>query len=122
MSKHSKHSEPETTTPQDDGTVAAAADAQPAADGQPDPAAQAKISAAAGARSGGDLLAELGALPAIGALDGIKANAQAGYYRTVPAEHLVTDLQALTFENEEHGKVRDALVERARGGAFSGAK
>jgi len=86
--------------------------------GGTDPAAQAKISAQAGIKSG-DLASELGALPNIPALDGIKANARAGYYKSVPAEQLAADLGAVSFESEEHAKIRDALVERAKGGAFS---
>lgn len=117
--------EPETPEPENVRGVDTAPSATAAADLEPgpqgtDPAAQSKISGIAGVRSSGDLASELGSLPAISALDGIKSNAAAGYYKTVPAEQLVADLQALTFENEEHVAVRDALVERARGGAFSG--
>lgn len=127
MTRKHPQSEHDTTTtePGPDAPAAALpqveAEAQKKADeGKPDPLAQARISAAAGNRGSGDLLAELGALPQVSQLDGIKANAQAGYYRTVPAEQLAADLQALQFEDEGAGKVRDALVERARGGAFSG--
>jgi hypothetical protein len=89
-------------------------------DGQSDPAAQAKISAAAGQRgTHGDLVSGLAGLPAIGALDGIRSNAQAGYYKTVPAEQLVTDLEGLTLEDEAHKAARDKLIEQARSGAFS---
>lgn len=131
--KHPQSEHETTSTPRepDAGPEAPAAAAAPLAhaeaeaqkkadEGKPDPMAQAKISAAAGTRGSGDLLAELGALPQVSQLDGIKANAQAGYYRTVPAEQLASDLQALQFEDAAHGQVRDALVERARGGAFSG--
>lgn len=123
MSKHRHQStEPETTSDADLQGAAASANLQPTEDGQSDPAAQSKISAQGGLRSGGgDLLAELGALPQIGALDGIRANAQAGYYRTVPAAQLVADLEGLTFESDEQTAVRDALIERAKSGTFSGA-
>lgn len=111
-----------TTTEPDTTDPAASATEQANLKGsgdQPDPAAQAKISTAAGQRGLGDLLSELGALPPLPALEGIRANAQSGYYKTVPAEQLVTDLQGVHFENDEHGKVRDALIERVKGGAFS---
>lgn len=131
QSEHDTTNAPTTTEPREpdagpDAPPAAAlpqveAEAQKKADeGKPDPLAQARISAAAGNRGSGDLLSELGALPQVSQLDGIRANAQAGYYRTVPAEQLATDLQGLQFEDEGAAKVRDALVERARGGAFSG--
>ena len=127
MSKNRHQStEPETTSGTS-GTdaelkgAAASADLEPAAGSVTDPAAQAKISAQGGLRAGGgDLLAELGALPPIGALDGLRANAQAGYYRSVPAAQLVADLEGLTFETPEQTAVRDALIERARSGTFSG--
>lgn len=148
MSKQSKHADPETKTepsetaraeraPGDEVDPPKAADAPadvvpPAASqsagesanlkrgpgGAPDPAAQAKISAQAGVGTG-DLFSELSALPAIPALEGIKANARAGYYESVPSEHLVADLSGVSFESAEHTKIRDALVERAKGGAFS---
>jgi len=122
--KHRHQTEPETTS----GTgsdadlqgAAASANLQPGEDGQSDPAAQAKISVQGGLRGGGDLLAELGALPPIGALDGLRANAQAGYYKSVPAAQLVADLEGLTFESDEQTAVRDALIERAKSGTFSG--
>lgn len=100
--------------------AAPSADLKPTPSGQSDPLAQAKISGQAGLR-GGSLLAELNALPPIGALEGIRANAQGGYYRTVPAAQLVTDLEGLTFETPEQTAIRDALIERAKGGAYSGA-
>jgi hypothetical protein len=137
MSKHSKQTDPETKTideappageapadvvpPAASQSAAESADLKPGPGGAPDPAAQAKISAQAGVSSG-DLASELGALPNIAALEGIKANARAGYYRGVPAEELARDLSGLTFESDEHSKIRDALVERAKGGAFSGQK
>lgn len=118
MSKHKSHTtEPDTTEPAT--SAADQADLKETPDGQPDPAAQAKISAAGGQRGRGDLVSELGSLPPLPALDGIRSNASAGYYKTRPADELVADLQGLAFENDEHGKVRDALVERAKGGAFS---
>lgn len=117
MTKHrSNTTEPDTT----ENAASATEQANLKSSGdQPDPAAQAKISAAAGQRGLGDLTSELGALPPLPALEGIRANAQAGYYKSVPADQLVADLQGVHFENEEHAKVRDALVERVRGGAFS---
>jgi hypothetical protein len=122
MSKHRHQTDPETTsTPDAEAGAAASADLKPTADGQSDPAAQAKISTQGGIRGGGDLSAELGALPPIGALDGIRANAQTGYYKTVPAAQLVADLEGLTFETDDQTAVRDALIERAKGGTFSGA-
>lgn len=120
MSRKSHHPpEPETTETEPLAGAAAEAQLEPSPDGQPDPAGQAKISAAGGQHAAGDLVSELGALPAIGALDGIRANAQAGYYKTVPAEQLVADLEGLTFETEEQQAVHRALIERARGGSFS---
>lgn len=145
MSKHSKHSDPETkpetttesTEPPDTGeplpgpaladvvppaasqTVEESANLKRGPGGAPDPLAQQKISAQAGVGTG-DLFSELGALPAIPALDGLKSNARAGYYKSVPTDELVRDLSGVSFESEEHTKIRDALVERAKGGAFSG--
>ncbi len=100
-------------------TAAESADLKPGPGGAPDPAAQAKISAQAGVGTG-DLFSELGALPSIPALEGIKANARAGYYKSVPADELARDLSGVNFESDEHSKIRDALVQRAKGGAFSG--
>jgi hypothetical protein len=120
--KHRHQSTEPETTPDAEAGAAASADLKPTADGQSDPAAQAKISTQGGLRAGGgDLVAELGALPAIGALDGIRANAQTGYYKTVPAAQLVADLEGLTFETDDQTAVRDALIERAKSGTFSGA-
>ena len=85
---------------------------EPGPPGQPDPKLGQR------ARSG-DLVSELGALPPLPALEGVRANAAAGYYKTRPADDLVVDLEGVSFESDEHGKVRDALVERAKGGAFS---
>lgn len=118
MSKHrSETTEPDNTKPA--ASAAEQAHLEKGGDGQPDPAAQAKISAAAGQRGRGDLATELGALPNVAALDGVRANAAAGYYKTRPADELVADLQGVQLESEEHQKIRDALVERAKGGAFS---
>lgn len=119
MTRNRQHPESETTNVPTSAAEQAGVEQDPP--GQPDPMGQAKISAAGGQRAGGgDLLAELGALPQVSQLDAIKANAQGGYYRTVPSERLAADLQALQFDDEGAVKVRDALVERARGGAFSG--
>jgi hypothetical protein len=117
MTKHTTTTKPDTTEPA--ASAAEQANLKPGPDGQPDPAGQAKISAAGGQRGRGDLVTELGALPPIAALDGVRANAKAGYYATVPTADLVADLEGVTFEDEEHAKVRDALVERVKGGAFS---
>ena len=118
MTKNRHTSESENVPPA--ASAAEQANLEPTPEGQSDPAAQAKISVAAGQRgTHGDLVSGLAGLPAIGALDGIRANAQAGYYKTVPAEQLVTDLEALSFESDEHTAARDKLVEQARSGAFS---
>jgi len=118
MTRKSHHTtEPETTEPATSAAEHAGLEPGPA--GQPDPMAQAKISMAGGRSGSGDLVSELGALPSIGALDGIRANAQTGYYKTVPAAQLVADLEALVFDTDEQKAVRDALIERAKSGSFS---
>jgi hypothetical protein len=94
----------------------AEADAQKKADeGQPDPLAQSKITGAAGAH--GDLASELAKLPAIPALDGLKANA--AYYRTVGKDELISALKGLPFVDEGARTQRDWLVQRAESGEFS---
>jgi hypothetical protein len=73
--------------------LVAAADAQPVAEGIPDPLAQSKITGAAGAVDRGNLLSALGRLPLVNALTGIRNNAQSGYYGTVPSSELVSALR-----------------------------
>lgn len=98
--------------------AAVQAEVQAAADaGKPDPLAQSKISGAAGAH--GDLVTELSKLPPIAALDGLKANAAAGYYRGVPKDELIATLKGLPFEDESARVQRDWLVQRAESGEFS---
>lgn len=98
--------------------AAVQAEVQAAADaGHPDPLAQMKISGAAGMH--GDLGTELSKLPPIAALDGLKANAAAGYYRGVPKDELVATLKGLPFEDESARVQRDWLVQRAESGEFS---
>lgn len=98
--------------------AAVQAEVQAAADaGQPDPLAQMKISGATGAH--GSLSQELAKLPPIAALDGLKANAAAGYYRGVGKEELIATLKGLPFEDESARVQRDWLVQRAESGEFS---
>jgi outer membrane biosynthesis protein TonB len=98
--------------------AAVQAEVQAAADaGHPDPLAQIKISGAAGAH--GDLVTELSKLPPIAALDGLKANAAAGYFRGVPKDELIATLKGLPFEDESARVQRDWLVQRAESGEFS---
>lgn len=104
------------------GSAAEQANLEPSPAGQSDPAAQAKISTTAGQRgTRGDLVGGLAGLPQVAALEGIRSNAQAGYYATVPAAQLVADLEAVTFEDAEHTAARDKLIEQARAGSFSAA-
>jgi|SRR5690349_22731611 len=86
-------------------------------DGHPDPLAQIHL-AAKGGPSG--LVAALNDLPNIPALDGLRANANAGYYRTAPTEELVKALEGLPLprENAQALAARDAIVARAKAGEF----
>ena len=117
-----KPSEPEKTEPS--GSAREQAE-KAAKEGHPDPLAQIKISGEAGALGGASsLTTELGKLPAIPALDSLKANAASGYYGTVPAKELADALRALPLDaaSEDARAHRDALVKRAEAGAFGGGR
>ena len=111
---------PEATSEGEPASPLAAVEAEVQAkadEGKPDPFAQSKISGAAGVT--GDLVTALGNLPQIAALDGIKAAAASGYYRTVPKDELLAQLRGLPFEDETGKVQRDWLVQRAESGEFS---
>jgi hypothetical protein len=63
-----------------------------------------------------DLVTELGALPASNDLVAIQSNAGAGYYAD-KHDHLVADLNALTFDDAAALAQRDALVQRLSAGS-----
>lgn len=102
--------------------LVAAADALPTAEGHPDPHAQSKITGAAGAVDRGNLVAALARLPLVSQLSGLRANAQAGFYGTVPPAELVSALRAVKLEDEEARTTLDTIIVRAEQGEFSGRR
>jgi hypothetical protein len=66
----------------------------------------------------GDLVRELGALPATNDVIAIQSNAGAGYYADKP-EHLAADLCALSFSEAADATAAEALAARAAAGEFN---